>query len=257
MPAIDQAAVELGGDVGGAQPQPQAARRALRARARRRRRRAAPAPASGSSQPITSSAWRLRVELGDRPGADDPPAVDDRRGVARLLDLVEQVRGEEHRAALADERADHLAELEDPGRVEAVGRLVEDQQLGVGEQAARDAEALAHALRVARDLLVGAVGEADARERAVDPRERLGAAHRGDDAQVLAPGQVRVEVRLLDDRADARERLARAAAGPAGRAAPSCRRRRASARAACGSSSSCRRRCGRGSRTRSRAGRRA
>ena len=135
---------------------------------------------SGSSHSTISSARRAAREVGDRARRDDPPAVDDRRGVARLLDLVEQVRGEEHGAALADQRADHLAELEDPGRIEAVGRLVEDQQLGVGEQAARDAEALAHALRVARDLLVGAIGEPDARERAVDPRERLRAAHRGE-----------------------------------------------------------------------------
>ena len=66
--------------------------------------------------------------------------------VADPLDLVEQVRGEQHRAALGDEAADHGAELVDAGRVEAVGGLVEDQQLGVGEQRAGDAEPLAHAL---------------------------------------------------------------------------------------------------------------
>ena len=162
---------------------------------------------------MSSSLCSSRDQLRDRPEGDDPSAVDDRRRVARLLDLVEQVRGEEHRPALADQRADHLAELEDAGRVEAVRRLVEDQQLRVGEQAARDAEALAHALRVGRHPLVGALGEADARERAVDPGERLGPAHGGDDPKVLAPGEVVVEVRLLDDRADARERFARVAPG--------------------------------------------
>jgi len=35
--------------------------------------------------------------------------------------------------------------LLDAGWVEAFGRLVEDQQLGIGEQATSDAEALAHA----------------------------------------------------------------------------------------------------------------
>src|SRR5439155_26215569 len=45
-------------------------------------------------------------------------------------------------------------------------------------------------------------------ERRVDPREGLGAPGRGDDLQVLASRQVPVEVRLLDDGADAAECLA-------------------------------------------------
>ena len=55
------------------------------------------------------------------------------------------MRGEEDGAALVDECADQMPHLEDAGRVEAVHRLVEDQELWVGEQAARDPEPLAHA----------------------------------------------------------------------------------------------------------------
>ncbi len=62
-------------------------------------------------------------------------------------------------------------------------------------------------MRVALDLLAGALGQADARERRVDPRGRLGAADGSDDAQVLASGEVQVKARLLDDRADALQRL--------------------------------------------------
>ena len=48
-----------------------------------------------------------------------------------------------------------------PAGVEApVARLVEDQQLGVAQQAAGDAEPLAHAQRVGPDLVVGARGRA-------------------------------------------------------------------------------------------------
>jgi hypothetical protein len=47
--------------------------------------------------------------------------------VAVLSHGPEKVRGEEHGAPLGDERAHELAELEDAGGVEAVGRLVEDQ----------------------------------------------------------------------------------------------------------------------------------
>ena len=84
-------------------------------------------------------------ELVDRALGDDLAHVDDRREVAGLLDLVEQVRGQQHGAPLGDQLADQVAHLEDAGRVEPVHRLVEDQQLRVGQQAARDAEALAHA----------------------------------------------------------------------------------------------------------------
>ena len=151
-------------------------------------------------------------ELGDRALRDDAALVDDRRDVAGLLDLVEQVRGQPDGAALVDERADQSAELEDAGRVEAVDRLVEDEQLGVAQQAAGDAEALAHAERVRADLVVAAAAEADAVERAVDPPVGGLVARRGVHVEVLAAGEVAVEARLLDDRADARQRR-RAAAG--------------------------------------------
>ena len=112
----------------------------------------------------------------------------------------------------ADERADQAAELEDAGRVEPVDRLVEDQQLGVAQQAARDAEPLAHAERVAPDAVVGARREPDALERAGDAAVGAAVARGGVHVQVLAARQVGVEARLLDDRADAGER-----GGPLGR----------------------------------------
>ena len=71
--------------------------------------------------------------------------------------------------------------------------------------------------------LVRALGEADARERRRDPAVRLAARARRRHREVLAPGQVRVEARLLDDRADARERRTRARPAAAARAAACCR----------------------------------
>ena len=79
----------------------------------------------------------------------------DRDLVGHLLHLVEQMRRDEDGTALLlDERADHVPELRDAGRVETVAGLVEDQQLGVGEEAARDAETLPHAERVLLHLAV-------------------------------------------------------------------------------------------------------
>ena len=54
----------------------------------------------------------------------------------------------------------------------------------------------------------GALRETDAPERLVDPPLGCDITRGGDDLQVLAAGQVWVEARLLDDRADAGERLA-------------------------------------------------
>ena len=134
---------------------------------------------------------------------DDLPSIDDRDLVADLLDFVEQVRGKEHGPSLGDKAADHVPELVDAGRIEPVGRLVEDQELRVGKQAACDAEPLAHTERVTLHAFVRPLGETGAFERAVDPVVRLRPACSRDYGEVLAPGQVLVEAGLLDDRADA------------------------------------------------------
>ena len=67
------------------------------------------------------------------------------------------------------------AHLADAGRVEPVGRLVEDAQLGVGQQRRGDAEALLHPERVGAHEVVGAVGEPDGLEHLGDPRARQAA----------------------------------------------------------------------------------
>ena len=54
-------------------------------------------------------------------------------------------------------------------RIHAAQRLVEDQQLGIVRDRLRQLDALAHALAVAADLLVGGVQQIDASER---PRRR-------------------------------------------------------------------------------------
>jgi hypothetical protein len=85
------------------------------------------------------------------------PTVDDGNLVADLLHLVEEVGGQEHRSTLRDEAADHVAELVNAGGIEPVGRLIQDQELRVCEQAARNTEPLAHPQRVALHAFVCAV----------------------------------------------------------------------------------------------------
>ena len=96
----------------------------------------------------------------------------------------------------------------DTGRIESVRRLIEQQQLRVGEQRPTDAKALAHAKRVAANALVRPLGQANPLQRPVDAGLGLGATDSRGDLKVLAPGQKRVEARLLHDRADVGERRA-------------------------------------------------
>ena len=74
----------------------------------------------------------------------DLSSIDDRDLVADLFHLVEQVRGEQDGSSLGDEAANHVPELVDAGWIEPIGRLVQNQELGVGKQAAGNAEPLAH-----------------------------------------------------------------------------------------------------------------
>ena len=89
-----------------------------------------------------------------------------------------------------------------PGRIEPVHRLVQDQQLWVAEQARGHPEALAHAHRVRGDLVAGPVGQADSGQRWHDPLVRIATPRRGQQAEVLPPGQVGMEARLVDDRSN-------------------------------------------------------
>ena len=87
--------------------------------------------------PVGLGAFDLEVQrgpgqqLGDGALADDVAPVHDGHRVTGALDLVEEVRGQHHGAALGHERQDHVAHLVHAGRVEPVHGLVQDEQLGV------------------------------------------------------------------------------------------------------------------------------
>jgi hypothetical protein len=80
-----------------------------------------------------------RTLVGGVPAADHDDVVDG------LLDLGQQVAGDEHAAALRGEPAQERAQPGDALRVEAVGRLVEHQDLRVAQQRDRQRQALLHA----------------------------------------------------------------------------------------------------------------
>ena len=107
-------------------------------------------------------------EIADRAGlalGDEAPVDEHDDARRHALDLVQHVRGDEHGAALGAEPADQLDHVAPLHRVEAVERLVEQQQLGRVDERLGQLDALAHALREAADPPLGGVLEPDARER--------------------------------------------------------------------------------------------
>jgi hypothetical protein len=125
-----------------------------------------------------------RVDL-----AGDLAAAQHRAVVAQRADLVELVADVEDGAAFVGQLAQRDEELVDGLRREHRGRLVEDQQLGVGEQRAHDLDALAlaHRQRVHRaqcvDVqpvdagdLVDALGHFGQRQALVQPSQTFSAA---------------------------------------------------------------------------------
>ena len=141
------------------------------------------------------------------------------------LDLAQQVRGQQHGAAAVGEVAQQVAHPADALGVEAVGRLVEDQDLGVAEQRVRDPEPLAHAQRVlAHALARRRAVEADVAEQVVDAT-LVDAERQGGDGERLAPAPPGVLCAGVEQDADPPARVGQVAV--AARRAPSLPRRRA------------------------------
>jgi hypothetical protein len=88
------------------------------------------------------------------------------------------------------------------GRVEAVRRLVEQEQGRIAQQGSRDPEALLHAERVGRDLVAGAITEARQVEELLDPSRRSRSSGRCQLPEVLTAGEEWIEGWRLDEGAD-------------------------------------------------------
>ena len=140
-----------------------------------------------------------------------PSAVEHADARGHLLDLGEQVAGQEDRGARAVEPEQQLADVADALRVQPVGRLVEHEQRGAPHQRRGQSEPLPHAQRVGLRRAPVAPGRAPPARapRRCGARRRLApeaaGAGRVEEREVGRAGQVRVGARSLDERADARQ----------------------------------------------------
>ena len=103
-------------------------------------------------------------------------------------------------AAGVREGAEEAPHLADAVRVEAVERLVEDEDRRVPDEGRGQGEPLAHPEREAADPPIGRVPETEALEELLGRRCRHAGLHRGE-ADVVAGGPVGVEA-LVEDRPD-------------------------------------------------------
>ena len=172
----------------------------------------------------------LGLERAGSPLGDDLAAVDDPDPVGEAVGLLEVLRGQKDGHALVvGQPLDLLPERAPALRVEPGRRLVEEQDPGPVDERQGEVEPPLHAARVAADLAIGRLGEPDALDQLVAARASLGlrdTLQRRLQPHVLARGQVHVERRLLQRRADHasgpcrprwRRRSRRRARGPSGR----------------------------------------
>src|ERR1022692_680087 len=146
-----------------------------------------------------------RERLGEQPVAQLGGPADRAQGcvqdgdpVAQALGLFEAMRGEEDRDAAAAELGDQLVHVPGRDRVQAGGRLVEEQHPRVVEQGPGQGDPLAQALGQRAAGIAGPVGQVDGPQRAVNAIAGVGRLVQvGEASEVLGHAQAQVETRRL------------------------------------------------------------
>ena len=148
-------------------------------------------------------------ELAQLAADDRLPLTEHRHAIADRLDVGEDVSRKEDRPPLAAIVEDEIADLFSTDRVEPAHRLVEDQKLGIGDERSGETGALEHAFREPAGLAICRVRDAGALERRERAGAEIGAAEARERAahlDELSRGDVRVDVRVLGEKADSRAR---------------------------------------------------
>ena len=181
---------------------PRAMRAAVRA--------ASPSSTSTARTPVRS------VNVTERRGAQQPAGIDGDEEVAHPLDLAEQVAGDDDGdPELGPGPPDEREHLVAAGRIEAVGRLVEQQQARVVDERLGQLDPLLHPGRVAADGAVALLVQPDVTEDLGGPFARgraRQAGHPGHVGHEVGRGDVRRQAVVFGHVAD--ELADRRALGP-------------------------------------------
>ncbi len=128
---------------------------------------------------------RGAAKLVDGPFGDDLSLLDHPDSRAHQLDLAQEMARDQHRPLTLAELDDQIPDVGHALGVKTVGRLVEDQEVGLLEERRRNPQPLLHAHRVGRELVSGARRELDLLESRVHTSHRNTAVH-GEEAEVVA-----------------------------------------------------------------------
>lgn len=120
----------------------------------------------------------------------------------QAVDPCQDVAGDQHCATACCLLLHETAQPGDPGRVQAVGRLVEDQKAGPPEHRLGQRQALAHAHRVALHLVVGPLCHSDSAQQLGDLFLIDRSKRAGKEAEVIASGEEAIKRRLLECRSE-------------------------------------------------------
>ena len=104
---------------------------------------------------------RLAFISRSRPLGDDSAVVEDDERAGQTVGLLEVLGGEQHGGSPVDQALDDLPEVDAALRVEAGGRLVEEEDRRPGHQGGGQVESAAHAARIGLEGAVGGVGQVE------------------------------------------------------------------------------------------------
>ena len=135
----------------------------------------------------------------------DQPSLGDQGDHVALLGLGDVLGGDQERAAGLSQPVELAPDALADERVDAGGRLVQEHQLGVVDERARELQPAAHAARQVAGPSLPGVGELQPVEQRPDarpPAEHEQPVQARDEVQVLADGQVVVQRDVLGHEAD-------------------------------------------------------
>ena len=142
-------------------------------------------------------------QFADLSLTNQPAFVDNGDPVANLLHLAQHMARQENRfASFINQVTDKGADFLDTGRIQPIGRLVQNNQLRVMQQGRGDAQPLAHTGGIAGYLTVRPVRHRYLFQQSLDLGSIIMPLGPGQDFQVTPAGQVVIKNGPLDQGAD-------------------------------------------------------
>ena len=131
-----------------------------------------------------------------------PPLADERDARHETVRQIEVMRGDDHDRPRGRQLAQPIRDDADGVIVEAGERFVEQHEPWRMQQGTFEREALAHAAREPRDLLMPAVGQPRAVERGVNAGAVLDAVQPGEEVEVLPGRQFGIQMQFVRQQTD-------------------------------------------------------